>query len=438
MLYFGAMLNAKNKSSEVDHWPAVITREDLISSYQKIRNDSEELCLPLETEDYVIQSMPDVSPPKWHLAHTTWFFETFILRHYRDHYKSFNDAYFYLFNSYYEQVGAFFQRAHRGLLSRPTVCEIYQYRQYVDDMMLCLLEKTDDNLWPALVKLVLLGLNHEQQHQELLLTDIKYNFSINPLKPAYNSHRACLNAGSVSLDWVCFKGGIRSIGATHQTFAFDNEFPRHKVYLEDFKIATRLVTNGEYLEFIESGGYQQPEYWLSEAWKTLNDSNWMAPLYWEKKDDEWYLMTLSGIRKLVTDEPVCHVSYFEADAYARWCGKRLLTEAEWEYAAAEFPVTGNFRESGNLHPVPGEHSKYPIQFFGDVWEWTQSPYTPYPGYKAASGAIGEYNGKFMCNQLVLRGGSCVTPQSHIRQSYRNFFYPADRWQFSGIRLGDSA
>lgn len=417
----------------------------MIEQYQFIRQTSEWICQPLMIEDYGIQSMPDVSPPKWHLAHTTWFFETFLLVPHLPGYTVFHPRFGYLFNSYYEAVGERHPRPQRGLLSRPTVEEVYQYRAHVDQGMRSLLQ----TLNPQLAPLVVLGLHHEQQHQELLLTDIKHILALNPLRPAYRTDLPPATQTAVQSErWLDYPGGLYTVGrppapeatpasaealAFHQ-FAFDNESPAHPVYLQDYWLAARLVTNGEYLEFIQSGGYQKPEYWLSEGWATVQTQQWQAPLYWEPIDGQWWMMTLGGLRPLNEQEPVCHVSYFEADAYARWAGKRLPTEAEWEVAAVQASLQGNFLEQGRLHPAAAIATTRPDQIFGDVWEWTQSAYHPYPGFQAAAGAVGEYNGKFMCNQMVLRGGSCVTSQTHIRPTYRNFFPASTRWQFSGIRL----
>jgi ergothioneine biosynthesis protein EgtB len=376
--------------------------------------------------------MPDVSPPKWHLAHTTWFFETFLLVPYLKEYQVFHPKFGYLFNSYYETVGERHPRPQRGLLSRPTVEEVYQYRAYVDGAMQLLLQEQGDN--SQIESLLILGLHHEQQHQELLLTDIKHILATNPLYPAYQAVRPTLPPTPSQEQWLDYPGGLSAIGYEGEGFAFDNELPRHQVYLQDYCLGARLVTNGEYLEFIEAGGYNQPKYWLSEGWMTVQNQQWQAPLYWEKIDGTWWVMTLSGMRLLNEDEPVCHVSFYEADAYTRFRGKRLPTEAEWEVAAVQVPQRGNFLETGLLHPAPATAMARPAQLFGDVWEWTQSAYLPYPGYQPADGAIGEYNGKFMCNQMVLRGGSCVTSQTHIRPTYRNFFPPSARWQFTGIRL----
>jgi ergothioneine biosynthesis protein EgtB len=417
----------------------------LVSCYQQVRQLSEQLCRPLATEDYVVQTMPDVSPPKWHLAHTSWFFETFLLRPHVPGYEVFHPKYGYLFNSYYEAVGQRHPRPQRGLLSRPTVEEIYRYRAYVDDAMRSLLRDLP-TLEPQVKDLLELGLHHEQQHQELLLTDIKHILALNPLRPAYQEKPGAIaqsapqprGSGDLSSSkeqWLDYPGGLYTLGYDGQGFAFDNESPKHQVYLNDFWLAARLVTNGEYLEFINAGGYHNPEYWLSDGWHTIQTQGWQAPLYWEQIDGQWWLMTLNGMQPVRDDEPVCHVSFYEADAYARWAGKRLPTEAEWEIATQNVPIRGNFVESGLLHPAPTTGATRPDQLFGDVWEWTQSAYHPYPGYKPAAGAVGEYNGKFMCSQMVLRGGSCATSKSHIRSTYRNFFPPAARWQFTGIRLG---
>lgn len=422
-------------------------KDQLFEEFQKVRTLSETLCLPLETEDYVIQSMPDVSPPKWHLAHTSWFFETFILQSFAKNYTCFHPKYNFLFNSYYEAVGERHPRPKRGLLSRPTVDEVMQYRHFVDAGMQRFFETLDDPTFETVKPLLTLGLHHEQQHQELLLTDIKHILAINPLRPAYkaNFHEPAEETTPQvpPLEWIGFSGGVKQIGYAGPDFVFDNETPRHSVVVEDFKLASRLVTNGEFLEFIADGGYCTPTLWLSDGWRVILEQGWDSPLYWERIEGDWWMMTLAGMRRVDPAEPLCHVSFYEADAFARWAGKRLPTEAEWEYAAEGIIVSGNLLESGKIHPTalsstppcsPGK----PQQLFGDVWEWTQSPYTAYPGYKPAAGALGEYNGKFMCNQLVLRGGSCVTSTSHIRPTYRNFFPAEARWQFTGLRLAEDA
>jgi ergothioneine biosynthesis protein EgtB len=413
-------------------------QETLVRRYHQVRQFTESLCQPLVTEDYVIQAMPDVSPPKWHLAHTSWFFETFILASASPRYRSPHASYAYLFNSYYVAAGERYSRPHRGLLSRPTVEEVYGYRAYVDQHMTAFLEGLDGEAFDAWSPIVALGLHHEQQHQELLLTDLKYNFACNPLRPAYVSPDSPRPAPAMSaLKWVSFPEGVYWIGHDGQGFAFDNESPRHRSFVEPFELASRLITNGEYLAFMADDGYQRPELWLSMGWDTVQREGWKAPLYWEQRHGTWWVMTLAGMQPVPEAEPVCHVSYYEADAYALWAAARLPTEIEWEVAAMPLPIGGNFVEQRTFHPVPMSQSDSAVplaQMFGDVWEWTQSHYSPYPGYTVAPGALGEYNGKFMANQFVLRGGSCVTSRLHIRPTYRNFF-PADaRWQFMGIRL----
>ena len=409
---------------------------DLIAQYRAVRQLSEALCQPLEIEDYGVQSMADVSPPKWHLAHTTWFFETFLLRPYQAGYEAFHPGYGYLFNSYYEAVGDRHPRPQRGLLSRPTVAEVYQYRAHVDQAMAQLWQQTADR--PAVAELVTLGLHHEQQHQELLLTDLKYNLAINPLYPVYRPNVAQGEAATPApLEFVEFAGGLYTIGHQAPGFAFDNEGPAHRVYQPDFALAQRLITNGDYLEFIAAGGYQTAAHWLAEGWAMVQNEGWQAPLYWQKRGGDWWVFTLGGLKPVNPAEPVSHVSYFEADAFAQWRGCRLPTEAEWEIAAAQVPVQGNLLAADHLHPQPALGLGPLDQLYGDTWEWTQSAYLPYPGFRPAAGAVGEYNGKFMCNQMVLRGGSCVTPPGHIRPTYRNFFPPSARWQFSGIRLAKS-
>lgn len=412
----------------------------LLLQYQEVRRQSEAICQPLAIEDYCIQTMPDVSPPKWHLAHVSWFFETFILLPFSQSYHPFHAQFDYLFNSYYETHNRPFPRPQRGLLSRPTVTDVYAYRAHVDEAITQLLTHGSDETCAQEIKnRLILGLHHEQQHQELLLTDIKHILAFNPLFPSYQAAQSPEPTCHPSnpLHWLDYQGGNHAIGYAGEDFSFDNEAPRHTVYLQNYALASRLVTNGEYMDFMEAGGYDRPEYWLSEGWHTVNSKNWQAPLYWQKCNGRWWHMTLAGLKPVLEQEPVCHVSFYEADAYARWAGKRLPLEAEWELAAMQQPISGNFRESGQLCPRPdNQTSSGPQQLFGDVWEWTQSPYVPYPGYRPLKGSLGEYNGKFMSNQMVLRGGSCVTPQSHIRPTYRNFFYPSDRWQFSGIRLAD--
>ncbi|GAC1360799.1 MAG: ergothioneine biosynthesis protein EgtB [Ktedonobacteraceae bacterium] len=414
------------------------SQQNFIERYKTVRRFSEQLCEPLVTEDYVIQSMPDTSPTKWHLAHVTWFWETFLLSPEVPGYTSLHPNYAYLFNSYYNSLGARHSRPKRGLISRPTVEQTYQYRRYVDEQVLTLLETLDEGRLAELAPMITLGLNHEQQHQELIVTDIKHVLSSNILHPVYKEQSPPYVSQVPALQWVSFPEGMQWIGHEGEGFFFDNEEPRHRQFLEAFQLGSRLITNGEYLAFIEDGGYTNPLLWLSDGWATVQQEEWEAPLYWEKHDGQWWMMTLSGFRKVEASEPVCHVSYYEADAYARWAEARLPTEAEWEAAARGLSsIEGNFVESGLYHPAPLTRSTPDgvlAQMYGDVWEWTQSAYLPYPGYKPAVGAVGEYNGKFMCNQFVLRGGSCATALSHIRATYRNFFPPNARWQFMGIRL----
>ena len=414
-----------------------LDRSTLLARYHDVRRTTERLCAPLSAEDHVVQAMADVSPTKWHLAHVSWFFDTFLLEPNVPGYAPLHPAYRVLFNSYYNGVGPQFSRPDRGHLSRPSVAEVHAYRAWVDGGTAALLERLDEGRLSELAPLIELGLNHEQQHQELILTDIKYNLGVNPLRPAYHAVAPPRGTPPPRLGWRTNGEGLARIGHDGPGFAFDNEQPRHTVYLHAFRLADRLVTNGEYLEFMNAGGYRTAPLWLSEGWRTAQERGWQAPLYWTWHDGAWWMQTLSGLLPVDPHAPVAHVSYFEADAYARWHGARLPTEHEWEHAAAGAPVRGNFQETGVFHPLPlqaGDDG----QMFGDVWEWTQSAYTSYPGYRPAAGAVGEYNGKFMVNQMVLRGGSCVTPHSHIRASYRNFFPPDARWQFSGIRLADDA
>ncbi len=408
-------------------------KSDLRNRFLQTRRFTEKLCAPLATEDFVVQAMPDASPTRWHLAHTTWFFETFVLSRAKSGYRPVSSDYQFLFNSYYNTVGEQFPRSRRGLLTRPTVAEVFAYRQAVDASMSELLESPLD---AELIPVVELGIQHEQQHQELILTDIKYLLSCNPLEPVYKFQETKSSLSiNVPARWNADPGGIVSIGHDGPGFAFDNESPRHQTLLRPFELQDRIITSGEYLEFIEDGGYRRPDFWLSLGWTTLREQQWESPLYWSKREGAWSEFTLAGQRPLQPHEPVTHVSFFEADAYARWRGVRLPTEAEWERAATEAPVDGSFAESEHFHPAPDKRTgNGPEQFFGETWQWTQSPYTPYPGYAPPAGALGEYNGKFMCNQYVLRGGSCATPASHIRPTYRNFFPPDARWQFSGIRL----
>ncbi|MEW8440072.1 MAG: ergothioneine biosynthesis protein EgtB, partial [Candidatus Thiodiazotropha taylori] len=380
-----------------------------------------------------IQSIVQTSPPKWHIAHVTWFFEAFVLPHFDPAYKPFSPVMDFLFNSYYYTHGQMHPRPNRGLLSRPTVAEIYDYRAYVDEQMVQLMQNIDDPHREELAFRVTLGLNHEQQHQELLLMDVKHNFSVNPIKPAYRNDLKIPQGQSRPVRWLEQTGGIHEIGFAGEGFAYDNETPRHQVLLRDCRLADRFVTNGEYLEFIRDGGYDDVALWLSDGWALIKKENCTRPLYWHQGDDGWRQFTLGGMRELNEHEPVCHLSYFEADAYARWAGKRLPLEAELELALSLKPVTGNFTDSDFLHPVPASEQG---QWFGDLWAWTSSPYTAYPGFKPLEGSMGEYNGKFMSNQMVLRGGSAATPAGHTRSTYRNFFYPNERWAYTGLRLAE--
>jgi ergothioneine biosynthesis protein EgtB len=415
------------------------TAESLAERYQAVRAFTEELTQGLAAEDMVVQSMPDVSPTKWHLAHTSWFFERFVLMEHLSGYTPLNGTYLYLFNSYYQQAGERHCRDQRGYISRPTVAEVMGYRRHVDDAMLKLLEQADEDKLGAVRSLITLGTHHEQQHQELMLTDIKHVFSVNPLRPVYRASSAHDGAAPPRpLEWVSFAGGVREIGYDGSDFAFDNESPRHREYLEPFELADRLVTNGEYLEFMEDGGYRRPELWLSLGWAAVQEKQWSEPFYWERRDGAWVLFTLGGTRAVNPDEPVCHLTFFEADAFARWAGARLPTEAEWEVAAESLPIAGNFVETSTFHPSVAPSTSGLRQMYGDVWQWTASPYVAYPGFRPAPGAVGEYNGKFMCNQLVLRGASCATSSTHARPTYRNFFPPDAAWQFTGVRLARDA
>jgi len=412
------------------HRPAPLRLSD---AYKNVRATTERLAAPLSGEDQTVQSMPDVSPTKWHRAHVTWFFETFILGQFNDRYQPFHDDYAYIFNSYYEALGARHPRSERGLISRPGIEEIGRYRSYVDEAIEALLCRDHETIVPDLVTL---GLNHEQQHQELLLMDIKHVLSRNPLKPVYQAEadQSGNTEAPPKAGWIDYEGGIDEIGHDGHGFGFDNEFPRHQVLLSPFALADRPVTCGDWIGFMADEGYARPEFWLSDGWAVVMAQNWQAPLYWFCDPDnpsEWYHFTLAGPRRINPDEPVCHISYYEADAYAHWTGMRLPTEAEWESVAARTAEGDNFLGATSPHPRPVVSNN---ALLGDVWEWTSSAYTPYPGFRAAPGAVGEYNGKFMVSQYVLRGGSCVTPAGHTRTTYRNFFPPGARWAFSGLRL----
>ncbi len=400
--------------------------------FRAVRAATEALCTPLVTEDYVVSSMPDVSPTKWHLAHTSWFFETFVLVPHLAAYRALNPAYAFLFNSYYVQAGERHCRAQRGLVTRPTVEQVYAYRAWIDDAMARLMDgiagDTAHPAWP----LIEIGMHHEQQHQELLLTDIKHVFFTNPMRPAYRASPVpAASAGAQG--WHTVAEGVHEIGHAGHGFHFDNEGPRHRTYLAGARIAHRVVTNAEFADFIADGGYATPSLWLSAGWATVQDQRWQAPLYWERTDDAWHEFTLAGTHPIDPHAPVTHISHYEADAYARWAQLRLPTEPEWEVTAGAFPIAGRFTTAGLFHPSTDMVSAMQ-QLHGDVWQWTSSAYLPYPGYQPAAGAIGEYNGKFMSDQWVLRGSSCATPASHARHTYRNFFPSDARWQFTGIRL----
>jgi ergothioneine biosynthesis protein EgtB len=420
--------------------PATATTEStarLLEDFLQVRRQSEELCCPLSPEDMMVQSCAEASPAKWHLAHTTWFFETFLLQEFLSGYREFNPDFRWLFNSYYNSVSDQPEKKLRASFSRPPVETILSYRRHVEEGIQQLLASNPPE---EAARRIVLGVNHEQQHQELLATDVKHALWTNPLRPAYVDEAVDFNApGAGKADWFGYEGGLFDIGFAGDGFAFDNELPRHPVYQRPFELASRLVSCAEYLAFIDDGGYRRPELWLAAGWDTVKAEGWKAPLYWRQQDGAWQVYTMHGEQPLqgLLQTPVCHVSYFESDAFANWAGKRLPTEAEWEIAAQALPVTGNLL-GGTMHPLPlgGAAAGGPAQMFGDVWEWTQSPYIGYPGFRPVPGALGEYNGKFMINQMVLRGGSVVTPASHIRATYRNFFSPATRWQFSGIRLAN--
>jgi ergothioneine biosynthesis protein EgtB len=405
--------------------------------FRSVRQRTTELCKPLTPEDMMVQSCPEASPGKWHLAHTAWFFESFVLNVFQRGYRLFNEDFPWLFNSYYRSFAEFPEKRLRSSFSRPGLDEVLRYRKYVDDQVERLLEESPD---PELLSRVELGVNHEEQHQELLLTDVLHAFYTNPLRPAYLEGGAGTEgAAAEPLRFVNFAGGLIDVGFSGSGFCYDNELPRHRVWLEPYALANRLVTNGEYAAFVADGGYKRSELWLSAGWDALEQNRWKAPLYWNEGESGWRIFTLRGEKGLeaLKQAPVSQVSYFEADAYARWAGKRLATEYEWEIAANDKAVTGNLMDSGKLMPARAEIGGEQVsQLWGDCWEWTASAYMGYPGFEPLAGSLGEYNGKFMSGQMVLRGGSCATPQAHIRLSYRNFFPPETRWQFSGIRLAE--
>lgn len=417
---------------------------NLRCKFAAVRGATMQLIAPLSPEDLMVQSSPDASPAKWHLAHTSWFFETFVLGEFLSGYKAFHPEFHWLFNSYYNSLGEMPEKKLRASFSRPPLVQILAYRDYVDAAVGRLLESGAPD---EALRRITLGLEHEQQHQELIATDIKHALFTNPLHPAYievlggtgNS-----DALAPPVEWITFEGGLTQIGVDPDPefvtdFAFDNETPRHVVYLAPYSLASRPVTCAEYLGFIDQNGYSRPEVWLSEGWTKMRAEGWQAPLYWQRDSEAksgWSIYTMHGFKPLedLSETPVCHLSFFEADAYARWAGCRLPTEFEWEHAASSLPVEGNFIESAALHPTAARNLQELQQLFGDTWEWTSSGYTGYPGYKPLPGALGEYNGKFMSSQVILRGGSCVTPATHVRATYRNFFPPSTRWQFSGLRL----
>ena len=412
----------------------------IIKDYQTTRSLSVNACKPLKKEDYGLQCSIFTSPPKWHLAHTTWFFETFILKHFVFDYKVYHPSYEVLFNSYYNGVGLQFPRSQRGLLSRPTVSEVMEYREYVDVAMISLLAQTDHYELESIEQRCRLGIEHEKQHQELFYTNLKYSFSLNPLNPAYYDEGTARDLNQGKMLWLDYTGGLVDTGVEEKSshFAFDNETPAHKVFIEPFSLSNRLVTNGEFQDFINDGGYQMPQFWLSDGWTALKKNNWTQPLYWREEKGKAMEFTLYGLQERKLDNPVCHVSGYEADAYANWENARLPTEKEWEFSAKQHQDTNNNLLSLHTRGVENlkhENDKLGLkQLYDSCWQWTASAYRPYPGFQTAEGAIGEYNGKFMCNQWVLRGGSCISSANHLRPSYRNFFYPDDRWQFSGIRL----
>ena len=405
-----------------------------LADYIATRQQSVELCAPLHTEDYGLQAEAFTSPPKWHLAHTTWFFETFLLKVFVADYTSPEPLYEVLFNSYYNGIGEQFPRPRRGLLSRPTVAQVMAYREAVDQQMSQLLCPSSHAQHDEIVSRTVLGIEHERQHQELFFTDLKYSLAVNPLLPTYMEKTLRAGEPTTPLSWQDITGGLVEQGYDGEDFCFDNELPRHQTYVAPFALARRLVTNAEFQAFIDDGGYERPELWLADGWTAVQQGDWHAPLYWRDHDNTALEFTLHGVQARDDAAPVCHVSGYEADAYARWANARLPTEQEWELAARSAAPAQRGMDDGYYHPRAAAAGTQLQQLYGECWQWTRSAYGPYPGYAPSPGAIGEYNGKFMSNQWVLRGGSCVTKAEQVRPSYRNFFYPPDRWQFSGIRL----
>ncbi|HTY02560.1 MAG TPA: ergothioneine biosynthesis protein EgtB [Rhodocyclaceae bacterium] len=412
-----------------------VDRETLIAQYRRVRKMTTDLASPLSIEDQCVQPMTEASPTKWHLAHTSWFLEAFVLAAYHPDFAPYDERFLFLFNSYYESLGPRQPRPQRGMITRPSLAEVHAYRTWVDRALTDFVADCDDGVLAEATGLIELGLHHEQQHQELILTDIKYTLSLNPVEAIYLPAAREECGFPTAHEWVEFDGGAVPIGYGGSGFSYDNERPRHRVLLQPYALGNRLVTCREYLEFMDAGGYSQPQYWLSDGWATVCSQGWRAPLYWRQHQDcGWETFTLHGWRALAAEEPVCHVSFYEAMAYASWAGARLPTEFEWETATANLPLEGHFIDSDCLQPQPARPGPGLRQAFGDAWCWTRSSYDPYPGFRPLAGAVAEYNGKFMVGQLVLRGGSCATPPGHVRASYRNYFPPGTRWQFSGIRL----
>ncbi len=419
---------------------SAVARSEFVARYRDVRALSETLSQPLSAEDQCLQGMPDASPTKWHLAHTTWFFETIVLAALSTDYQPVDRCFAYFFNSYYESLGPRQPRPQRGMISRPGVDEILDYRKRIDLLMLDFLDCGDDATWTSALPLIELGINHEQQHQELILTDIKYGLSLNPFDPIYLQRHFAPATNSPAIAWLCFPGGDTTIGRSPAgAFCYDNETPRHRVLLRPYQLADRLTTCGDYLAFMADDAYRRPEFWLSDGWAAIIANGWQAPLYWRREaGGEWSIFTLHGRRPIDPAEPLCHISFYEAAAYAAWADARLPTEFEWEAAVADLPVRGHFLDPTLLHPQAATCDGGLQQAFGDTWVWTRSSYDPYPGFRPLAGAAGEYNGKFMVGQLVLRGGSCASPAGHLRATYRNFFPPVARWHFSGLRLARDA